>query len=53
MPLQLCPFLSKLRKGKAPWNKGLKGAQIAWNKGIPWSEEVKQHISMAKKGASY
>ena len=47
------PFLSKLRKGKAPWNKGLKGAQIAWNKGIPWSEEVKQHISMAKKGASY
>lgn len=29
-------------KGRTPWNKGLKGVQVAWNKGL----------KMAKKGAS-
>lgn len=27
--------LSKAHIGQTPWNKGLKGAQVAWNKGIP------------------
>lgn len=26
--------MSESHKGKIPWNKGLKGAQVAWNKGI-------------------
>ena len=25
---------SDWQKGKEPWNKGLKGAQVAWNKGM-------------------
>lgn len=25
---------SEWQKGKEPWNKGLKGAQVAWNKGL-------------------
>lgn len=24
----------QFRKGMTPWNKGLKGAQVAWNKGL-------------------
>ena len=45
------PRLSKLRKGKAPWNKGIKGTQVAWNKGIPWSTEIKNKISESRKRA--
>ena len=26
--------LSLARKGRAPWNKGKKGSQVAWNKGL-------------------
>lgn len=26
--------ISESKKGKTPWNKGLKGAQVAWNKGV-------------------
>jgi len=33
--------LSARRRGQAPWNKGVKGAQRAWNKGIPRTDEVK------------
>ena len=36
------------KKGITPWNKGLKGAQVAWNKGIPMSEETKQKLSKIK-----
>lgn len=32
--------LSEARKGKTPWNKGLKGAQEAWNKGLPRTWEA-------------
>lgn len=32
------------------WNKGLKGVQVAWNKGIPWSDDVKKKLSLAKIG---
>jgi hypothetical protein len=32
----------ELRKGKTPWNKGIKGAQVAWNKGIGKSLEEKR-----------
>lgn len=41
--------MSKVHKGKIPWNKGKKG-QIAWNKGIPRSEETKRKISESLKG---
>ena len=39
-----------------PWNKGLKGAQIAWNKGLsmgtrsPMSEETKQKLRICNTG---
>lgn len=33
-----------------PWNKGLKGVQVAWNKGIPWSEEAKAKMVRNHKG---
>lgn len=53
--------VAKTRKstaGRPPWNKGLKGAQVAWNKGIPTgvgkilSEETKEklrHYNLGKK----
>ena len=40
------------RKGKAPWNKGLKGAQVGWNKGLklePMTEEEKEKRSKTLK----
>lgn len=37
-------------KGASPWNKGMRGVQIAWNKGIPCSSETKKKISTAKAG---
>ena len=37
-------------KGAIPWNKGLRGAQVAWNKGIPMSEEAKQKMIAKKIG---
>lgn len=48
-------------KGKTPWNKGLKNAQVPWNKGKHtgngWlgrkhSDEAKKKISEARKGKS-
>jgi group I intron endonuclease len=30
-------LMSLSRKGRIPWNKGLKNAQIAWNKGLKYS----------------
>lgn len=43
-------------KGRMPWNKGLKGSQVAWNKGIPsgprepMSEETKQKLRIHNTG---
>lgn len=45
--------MSQARAGKAPWNKGIKGAKKAWNKGRAWPEYVKQklkEIRAAKSG---
>lgn len=40
--------ISKARTGKGtgntPWNKGLKGAQVAWNKGLAMPEDIKQKL---------
>jgi len=36
--------------GKEPWNKGLKGAQVAWNKGRECSDDEKKKISETLKG---
>jgi len=41
---------SKTKRGSIPWNKGLKGLQVAWNKGKPWSKEIKEKISLTIKG---
>lgn len=43
-------------KGRNPWNKGIKGAQVAWNKGLPagprppMSEETKQKLRVYNTG---
>lgn len=37
-------------KGSIPWNKGLKGKQVAWNKGLKHSEETRKKISLAQTG---
>lgn len=42
--------MSKKKQGKATWNKGLKGAQVAWNKGKEWSLEVKKKLSESHRG---
>lgn len=42
--------LKEANKGQIPWNKGLKGSQVAWNKGIPRTEEVKEKIRIAHTG---
>jgi 5-methylcytosine-specific restriction endonuclease McrA len=36
------------KKGNIPWNKGMKGVQIAWNKGLRLSEEHIQGLREAK-----
>lgn len=41
--------MSIAKKGKTPWNKGVKG-QVAWNKGQPHSAETKMKISNSQKG---
>lgn len=41
---------SKFKKGKAPWNKGLKGVQVAWNKGILQSQAFRDILSKAHRG---
>ena len=38
------------RKGKAPWNKGKKGLQVAWNKGKHPSKETLRKMSIGLKG---
>jgi hypothetical protein len=40
--------LSRIKKGREPWNKGKVGAQVAWNKGISPSAETKQKIREAR-----
>ena len=42
--------MSLAHVGQIPWNKGLKGVQIAWNKGIPFSEETRKRMSLSAKG---
>ncbi len=37
-------------KGKIPWNRGLKGVQVAWNKGIPKTDAEKKKMSECRKG---
>lgn len=44
--------ISKARKGKGlgrpPWNKGLRGAQVAWNKGLHTEGKPRTEESLAK-----
>ncbi len=40
----------KLNGNGTPWNKGVKGLQVAWNKGIKTSKEIREKQSMARKG---
>ena len=41
-------------KGLIPWNKGLKGSQIAWNKGkSPSSESIKKMVATRKEKGNY
>lgn len=35
------------REGKIPWNKGMKGKQVAWNKGIPMSLNTKEKLQVS------
>lgn len=42
--------MSESRKGLIPWNKGVKGKQVAWNKGISVSIEMRKHLSDIQKG---
>lgn len=35
---------SEANKGKIPWNKGLKGVQVAWNKGITGWHRSKESV---------
>ena len=39
---------------KVPWNKGLKGVQVAWNKGLTGcyvrNEETRKKMSLVRKG---
>lgn len=45
--------MSLSAKGRIPWNRGLKGVQVAWNKGKPSNPEsnLKQSMSMKKRYA--
>lgn len=36
--------MSESKKGKSPWNKGLKGSQVAWNKGVSLNEKQKERL---------
>ena len=36
--------------GRIPWNKGLKGVQVAWNKGKSPSDDTRKKISEHNKG---
>ena len=53
--LQYSKNISKARKGKGigvpPWNKGVKGAQVAWNKGIstPGRPRTTESLDKARK----
>ena len=38
------------KKGEMPWNKGLKGKQVAWNKGKKFSIESRMKMSLSQKG---
>lgn len=43
--------IAESRKGKIPWNKGLRGAQVGHMKGKKHSEESKQKMSESHKGS--
>ena len=45
-------FIKKFsfKTGQVPWNKDIRGLQIAWNKGISPSKETKDKISKSNKG---
>jgi len=42
--------IAESRKGKTPWNKGTKGAQVSHMKGKKHSEETKRKLSESHKG---
>lgn len=42
--------MSEARKGKAPWNKGKKGKQVAWNKGLTKADPRVRKYSETQKG---
>lgn len=42
--------MSEWQKGKEPWNKGLKGSQVAWNKGKTLSPDHIEKTRIANTG---
>jgi len=46
---QTCLNISKAKKGKPAWNKGIKSGKIPWNKGCKTTPEIKKKISDSRK----
>lgn len=53
--LETAKKVSNALKGHTPWNKGLKGKQVAWNKGLKniYSDETKKKIGSAMRGKKH
>ena len=45
--------MSEAKKGKAPWNKGKKGLQVAWNKGLTKEDDRVKKYTDAKIGRKH
>lgn len=41
--------MSEAAKGRVPWNKGVKGAQVSWCKGKTLTDEHRANLSKARK----
>jgi hypothetical protein len=56
---ELRKHMSESRKGRIPWNKGLKRSQVPWNKGLkglsgtPCSEETKEKLRKHNLGKKH